>query len=139
MKKLLNVLLGALMAVTVALLFYAVFTGGSNAAISLNLLWGYFLLIFAVCTVLLCAVFGMIKSPSGFKSAALSIGLIIVVIGISLFIAKSHNYQIVDFANSGFFTQQENEIADTGIIVTYFAMAGAFLAAIYSEVAKLFK
>ena len=40
MKKILNVLLGLLMAVTVVLLGYALATGGSDAAISLNLMWG---------------------------------------------------------------------------------------------------
>ena len=43
MKKILNILLGILMAITVVLLVYAIATGGSDAAISLNLVWGYFL------------------------------------------------------------------------------------------------
>ena len=40
MKKILNILLGILMAITVVLLVYAIATGGSDAAISLNLVWG---------------------------------------------------------------------------------------------------
>lgn len=38
MKKILNILLGILMAITVVLV-YAIATGGSDAAISLNLVW----------------------------------------------------------------------------------------------------
>ena len=38
MKKILNVLLGVLMAITVVLLVYAIATGGSEAAISVNLM-----------------------------------------------------------------------------------------------------
>ena len=48
MKKILNILLGILMAITVVLLVYAIATGGSDAAISLNLVWGYFLFVFAL-------------------------------------------------------------------------------------------
>ena len=40
MKKILNILLGIVMVVTVALLLYAIISGGSEPAISLNLLWG---------------------------------------------------------------------------------------------------
>ena len=48
MKKILNILLGILMAITVVLMVYAIATGGSDASISVNLMWGYFLLVFAV-------------------------------------------------------------------------------------------
>ena len=67
MKKILNVLLGVLMAITVVLLVYAIATGGSEAAISVNLMWGYFLLVFAVAAAIFCAVFGMIQNPAGIK------------------------------------------------------------------------
>ena len=54
MKKVFNILLGVLLAITVALMAYAVATAPheagvqSDAAISLCLYWGYFLLVFAV-------------------------------------------------------------------------------------------
>ena len=41
MKKILNILLGILMAITVVLMVYAIATGGSDASISVNLMWGY--------------------------------------------------------------------------------------------------
>ena len=40
MKKILNILLGVLMAITVVMMEHAIFTGGSEAAISANLVWG---------------------------------------------------------------------------------------------------
>ena len=46
MKKILNILLGILMAITVVLMVYAIATGGSDASISVNLMWGYFLFVF---------------------------------------------------------------------------------------------
>ena len=43
MKKIFNILLGVLLVITIALMVYAIATGGSEAAISANLMWGYFL------------------------------------------------------------------------------------------------
>ncbi len=65
MKKILNIILGILLAVMAVLGIYAIATGGSEAAISLNLIWCYFLLALAVFTAIFCAVFGMIQNPSG--------------------------------------------------------------------------
>ena len=58
MKKILNIILGILLAVMAVLGIYAIATGGSEAAISLNLIWCYFLLALAVFTAIFCAVFG---------------------------------------------------------------------------------
>ena len=68
MKKILNILLGVLMAITVILMIYAIATGGSDAAISMNLVWGYFLIVFAILSALFCAVFGMIKTRQASKA-----------------------------------------------------------------------
>lgn len=59
------------MAITVILMIYAIATGGSDAAISMNLAWGYFLIAFAILAALFCAVFGMIKNPAGIKGTIL--------------------------------------------------------------------
>ena len=48
MKKILNILLGILMAITVVLMVYAIATGGSDASISVNLMWGYFLFVLSL-------------------------------------------------------------------------------------------
>ena len=48
MKKFMNILLGILMAITAVLLGYALADGGSEASIGLNLMWGYFLFVFAI-------------------------------------------------------------------------------------------
>jgi len=139
MKKLLNILLGALMAITVVMMVYAVFTGGSEAAISANLVWGYVLMVLAVCSVLFCAVYGMMKNPAGIKGTLLSLGLMIAVVVVSYFIAAGKNIEIPNFADGGYFTHAQTVIADCSILVAYIAMAAAIVAALYSEVAKLFK
>ena len=83
MKKILNILLGVMMAITAVLLVYAMATGGSEAAIGANLIWGYFLFVFAIAAALFCAVFGMIKNPAGIKGTILSVALILIVVGVS--------------------------------------------------------
>lgn len=139
MKKILNILLGILMAITVVLLVYAIATGGSDAAISLNLVWGYFLFVFAVAAALFCAIFGMIQNPKGVKGAILSLALVIVVVGVSYFYSASHTINIVDLQNNGFFGHPETVITETSIIVTYVAFAAAFITAVVTEIWGAFK
>ena len=138
MKKILNIILGVLLAVMAVLGIYAIATGGSEASISLNLIWCYVLLALAIASAIFCAIFGMIQNPAGVKGTLLSFALIVVVVLVSYFIAASHDTVIPDFA-SGVFPRTPTVIADCGIIVTYVAMIAAVVVALYSEVAKLFK
>ena len=139
MKKILNVLLGILMAVTAVLLVYAVATGGSEASIGLNLMWGYFLFVFAIAAALFCALFGMIKNPAGIKGTVLSVLLILVIVGVSYFYAAGHTVNIIDLQNNGFFSHGETVITETSILVTYVAFAAAFVTALVTEVWGAFK
>ena len=115
MKKILNILLGILMAITVVLMVYAIATGGSDASISVNLMWGYFLFVFAVAAAIFCAVFGMIQNPAG------------------------HTVNIVDLQNNGFFGHGETVITETSILVTYVACVAAFVTAVATEIWGAFK
>ena len=49
------------------------------------------------------------------------------------------SYEIVDLQNKGFFPRFDTVITDASIMVTYVAMAGAIVAAIYSAVSDAFK
>ncbi len=139
MKKILNILLGVLMAITAVLLIYAIATGGSDAAISINLMWGYFLFVFAIAAALFCAIFGMIQNPAGVKGAIISLALVIIVVGVSYFYSASHTINIVDLQNNGYFGHPETVITETSIIVTYVAFVAAFLTAIATEIWSAFK
>lgn len=139
MKKILNILLGVLMAITAVLLIYAIATGGSDAAISINLMWGYFLFVFAIAAALFCAIFGMIQSPAGVKGAIISLALVIIVVGVSYFYSASHTINIVDLQNNDYFGHPETVITETSIIVTYVAFVAAFLTAIATEIWSAFK
>ena len=101
-------MLGVLLVITIALMVYAIATGGSEAAISANLMWGYFLFAFAVASAIFCAIFGMIKNPAGIKGAILSLALVIIIIGVSYFYSAGHTINIVDLQNNGFFRPQRN-------------------------------
>ena len=103
MKKIFNILLGVLLVITIVLLVYAIATGGSEAAISANLMWGYALFVFAIASALFCAIFGMIQNPKGIKGAILSLALIIIIVGVSYFYSAGHTINIVDLQNNGFF------------------------------------
>ncbi len=141
MKKILSILLIVLLAVTFLLTLYAVFAGPEalNAAVSLNLVWGYILFGVAILSALGCAAWGMVKNPAGIKSTVISLVLIVVVVGASYFIAAGHDVKIVDLQNGGFFDGWKAVIAETGILVSYVAGAGAVVAAIYSEIANALK
>ena len=139
MKKILNIMLGILMVITAVLLVYAIATGGSEAAISVNLMWGYFLLVFAIAAAIFCAVFGMIQNPAGIKGTILSLALIIVVVGVSYFIAAGHTVNIVDLQNNDFFPRSETVITETSVLVAYVAVVAAFLTAVVTEIWGAFK
>ncbi|MBQ1222193.1 MAG: hypothetical protein IIX78_06590 [Alistipes sp.] len=139
MKKVLNIVLGALMVITLALVAYAIATGGSDAAISLNLVWGYILLVGAVVAAVGGALYSMMQSPAGAKSSLLAFVLILVVVGAAYFISAGHTVQIVDLQNNGFFAHGETVITETCILVTYVAFAAAVVTALVTEIWAAFK
>lgn len=140
MKKILNILLVVLIAVTVALLVYAIATGGSETAISLNLIWGYILLVGAALSVVYCAVKGMVKNPTGIKKALASVAIIIVVVGAAVAYALSNsNLAIPNSAGGVFDDPFELVITESSIIVTYVAFVATVIAAVYSEIRNALK
>ena len=145
MKKVLNILLGVLMAITAALLIYAVATphsdnpAGYDPSISLNIVWGYILVVLAVASAVFCAVWGMIQNPKGIKGTLLSLVLILVIVGAAYFYSAGHTVNIPDLQNSGFFDHSVTVLTETSIIVTYVAFVAAFLTAIGTEIYRAFK
>lgn len=141
MKKVINGLLIVLLVVTVALVAYAVAASpeNKNAAINLNLIWGYILLGAAVLSALGCAVWGLLKNPAGLKSTVLSLVLIAAVIIVSYVIAAGNDVKIVDLQTGGYFEHWKTVIAECGIWVAYITGAGAILSAVYAEIANAFK
>lgn len=140
MKKILNILLVVLIAVTVALLVYAIATGGSETAISLNLIWGYVLLVGAALSVVYCAVKGMVKNPAGIKKTLASVAIIVVVVGAAVAYALSNAGLAIPNSAGGVFDDPfELVVTESSIIVTYVAFVATVIAAVFSEIRNALK
>ncbi len=145
MEKIIKTLLVAMLAVSVGLVFWAVFTTPEDptvenaTAVGVYLYWGYALMAAAVVAALLGAAMDMFKAPSGVKRTIFSFVAIVGLIVGAYVIANGHDYQIVDLGNQGFFERGETVISDASLIVFYVAMAGAIVSAIYSAVSDALK
>ena len=140
MKKFLNILLGLLFAVTAALVGWAVVSGGSEVAISWNLLWGYALLVTAVVSVILAALKGTITNPAGLKKTLLAVVIVVVVVGASLFIALGHDGLVIPNSAGGVFNDPfELVISEVGLLVTYAVAAASIVVTLLTEVRNLIK
>ncbi|MCH5335420.1 MAG: hypothetical protein J1D86_06440 [Alistipes sp.] len=148
MKKILNILLIVLLAITVVLCAWAIIvtpptsnnpTPAECSVLATTLTWGYILLVGAIVAALFCAAWGMLKNPSGIKSTILSVVVIIVVVVASYLLAKGSPAQIPDLEHGGYFGEGEALLSSASIWVAYFGMAGAILAALWSEITGAFK
>lgn len=140
MKKMLNILLGLLFAITAIMVGWAVVSGGSEVAISWNLVWGYALLVIALVSVLMTAIKGTITNPAGLKKTLLAVVLVVVVVGAALFIALGHDGLAIPNSAGGVFDDPfELVISEVGILVTYAVAAATILVTLYTEVRNLFK
>lgn len=140
MKKLLNVLLVALFVITLALVGWAVVSGGSKVSISWNLMWGYALLVVAIVSVLCAAIKGTITNPAGLKNTLIAVVLVVVVVGAALGLALSHDGLTIPNSAGGVFDDPfELVISETGILVTYVVAAATLLVTIVAEVRNVLK
>ena len=145
MEKILKYSLVALLAVSVAMVFWAVFTTPENAtvenatAVGTYLYWGYFLMGAAVVAALVGAGMDLLKKPEGIKGALIAVVAVVAIIVVAYVISTGHDFQIVDLGNQGYFERKETVITDTCLIVFYVAMAGAVISAIYSAVTDALK
>ena len=129
-----------LFAVTLGLVAWAVVSGGSEVAISWNLLWGYALLVGAVLSVLWATLKGLVADPAGVKKTLLAVVLVVVVVGAALGIALSHKGLVIPNSAGGVFDNPfELVISEVGILVTYVVAAAALLVTLYAEVRNLLK
>ena len=140
MKKKLNIVMGVLFALTAALVLSAVISGGSETVISLNLIWGYILLVAAVVSVICAAIKGTITNPAGLKNTLIAVAIVVVVVGAALGVALSHDGLVIPNSAGGVFDKPfELAISETGIIVTYIVAVAAILVTIVGEVRNALK
>ena len=133
-------LMVGLFAITLALVGWAVISGGSEVAISWNLIWGYVLLVAAVVSVICAAIKGTITHPAGLKNTLIAAAIVVVVVGAALGYALSHDGLVVPNSAGGVFDDPfELAISETGIIVTYIVAAATILVTIAGEVRNALK
>ena len=123
-------------------------------AINWNLMWFYFLIVFAVCYIVVTAVFSTLFNTGSLKKTLLSVVIVVAVVAVSYFIAAGNGwtdgatlkdaagYDLgigADPTTRNVFGPMDYMIADTSILVTYITFAGAALAAILSAVRGIFK
>ena len=133
-------LMVALFVITLALVGWAVVSGGAEVAISWNLLWGYALLVAAVVSVICAAIKGTITNPAGLKKTLLATILVVVVVGGALAVALSHDGIAVPNSAGGVFDDPfELAISEVGILVTYVVAAASIVATLFIEVRNALK
>lgn len=130
----------ALFVITLALVGWAVISGGAEVAISWNLIWGYVLLVVAVLSVICAAIKGTITNPAGLKNTLIAVVLVVVVVGAALGLALSHDGLTIPNSAGGVFDDPfELVISEVGILVTYVVAAASIVVTLYTEVRNLFK
>ena len=130
----------ALFVITLALVGWAVVSGGSEVSISWNLMWGYALLVVAIVSVLCAAIKGTITNPAGLKNTLIAVVLVVVVVGAALGLALSHDGLTIPNSAGGVFDDPfELVISETGILVTYVVAAATLLVTIVAEVRNVLK
>ena len=133
-------LMVGLFVITLALVGWAIISGGSEVAISWNLIWGYTLLVTAIVSVICAAIKGTITNPAGLKNTLIAVAIVVVVVGAALGVALSHDGLVIPNSAGGVFDKPfELAISETGIIVTYIVAAAAILVTIVGEVRNALK
>ncbi|MBQ3172748.1 MAG: hypothetical protein IJB56_00395, partial [Alistipes sp.] len=123
-------------------------------AIHWNLMWFYFLMVFAVCFIVMSAIWNMMLNAGGLKKTILALVVVVVVVAVSYLVASSNGwtegatlkdaagYDLgigTDPATRTVFGTFEYMVADTSILVTYITFAGAALAALFSAIRGIYK
>ena len=123
-------------------------------AIHWNIMWFYFLMVFAVCFIVMSAIWNMMLNAGGLKKTILALVVVVVVVAVSYFVASSNGwtegatlkdaagYDLgigTDPATRTVFGTFEYMVADTSILVTYITFAGAALAALFSAIRGIYK
>ena len=123
-------------------------------AIHWNLMWFYFLMVFAIAFIIMSALFNLFLNAGGLKKTLLSLVVVVAIVAIAYVVANGNGwaeghtlkdaagYDLgigTDPATRTVFGAFEYMVADTSILVTYITFAGAALAAVLSAVRGIFK
>ena len=123
-------------------------------AINWNLMWFYFLMAFSIAFVIINWLMSMFQNKGSLVNTLVYLIVVGGIVGVAYWFASGngwaegatlkdaagHDLGIgTDPATRTVFGEFEYMIADTSILITYIAAAGAVLAAVYSAVISIFK
>lgn len=123
-------------------------------AIHWNLIWFYFLMVFAITFIIFSSLGNMLLNAGSLKKTIVSLLVVVGVVAIAYFIAGGNGwteghtlkdaagYDLglgTDPTTRTVFGPFEYMIADTSILVTYITFAGAALAAVFSAIRGIYK
>jgi glucan phosphoethanolaminetransferase (alkaline phosphatase superfamily) len=114
-----------------AILFYA---GGVNE--EPIIMWCYALAIIAAAAAIIFPMFNIFTNPKGARSVLVGVAALAIVAGISYGVAGD---EVLKSYHTYGTTPAESKLVSTGLILFYLLAGGAIIAAIYSEVSKIFK
>lgn len=127
---------------------------GLATAIHWNIMWLYFLMVFAICYIVMSSIWNTIRNGGALKKTLGLVVIVVVVVGAAYFVAAGNGWDQgltlkdaagydlgigTDPATRTVFGEFEYMIADTSILVTYITFAGAVLATIYSAIRGFYK
>jgi formate-dependent nitrite reductase membrane component NrfD len=145
-SRLIKILLGVLMAITLVLvvIFYVgdVVNEGTNheypVITETYIIWAYILLGITAGITILFSIYNMIINPKGAKKS------LIGLVGAAILILIAYYMADDSVLNLPHYTGSDNvpatlKLVDTGLFTTYLLLGLAFVAIIFSEVSKAFK
>ena len=132
MKKILNILIYTIAAVSVIIAFYFFLGMNDEGRVGILLYWTYILFAVVVVLALVSALFNATSNPKSLKKMALNIGFLVVVFGASYLFASSAQTPVTEALPTGPPTAMAMKLTDMALKVTYFLFAVTILVAILS-------
>jgi uncharacterized membrane protein YgaE (UPF0421/DUF939 family) len=103
------------------------------------IVWGYVLLIISILIALVFPVIYAIAHPVNMIRILLVLIGILALVGVSYLLSSDKPLEIIGYSGTDNSDPTVLKLIDTGLIINYFVLGFAFLAILYSEIAKYFK
>lgn len=134
--KILNIIKFVFIAISVVTISTLLFMREGDA-VDIMLKWSYVLMGIAIAILIVMPAINLAKNPKGaVRSLA---GLLALVVLAAIFYAMSSATPVIGSDGTVFDKPAELKWTDTGLYLTYFALAGAIVVALFGEIRNSFK
>jgi len=130
MKKILNIFMYVIMAISIIIAIYFFLEMKDEGRVGILLVWTYILFALAIGMALVSALFNAASNPQSLKKMALNIGFLVVVFGVSYMLASSAQTPVTEALPTGPPSAMAMKLTDMGLKVTYFLFALTILVAL---------